>query len=64
MKKKVLTLFFFITTFVSAGGWLIHWVGTAALAKYMSDKGYMPPSNEEMKACCTYVWKRIFHIPN
>lgn len=60
----MLTLFFFATTVVSAVGWMCYWVGAAALAKYMSDKGYMPPSDEEMKAYCTYVWKKLFHVPN
>ena len=60
----MLTLFFVITTFICAVGWLAYWVGSAALAKYILDKGLMPPSDEEMKACCTYVWKKLLHIPN
>ena len=34
----------------------------AALAKYMMDKGYKPPSDKEMKACTVYVWKKLLHI--
>lgn len=60
----MLAAFFLVTTLISACGWLCHWVGSAALAKYMSDKGYMPPSDEEMKVCCAYVWKKLLHIPN
>lgn len=47
---------------ISMFGWLNYWVGSAALAKYMADKGYTPPSDEEMAACCSYVWKKLFHI--
>ncbi len=56
------TLFFAITTIVSLIGMFCFWVGSAALAKYISDKGYTPPSDEEMKACCTYVLKKALHI--
>jgi len=56
------TVFFVATTVVASAGWFCYWVGSAALAKYMTDKGYTPPSDEEMKACCTYVLKKKFHI--
>ena len=42
--------------------WLSCWVGNAALVKYMLDKGYTPPSDEEMKACCMYAWEKVLHI--
>lgn len=58
----MITVFFITTTIIASIGWLTYWAGSAALAKYMADKGYTPPSDEEMKACCTYVWKKIFHI--
>lgn len=58
----MITAFFVLTTIISSIGWLCYWVGSAALAKYMMDKGYTPPSDEEMKACSTYVLKRILHI--
>ncbi len=57
-----MTIFFVITTIIASIGWLLYWVGSAALAKYMIDKGYTLPSDEEMKTCCTYVWKKILHI--
>lgn len=44
----MLTLFLFIALIICAIGWLLYWVGAAALAKYMMDKGYTPPSDEEM----------------
>ena len=58
----LVTMILTITTIISALGWLNYWVGSAALAKYILDKGYTPPSDDEMKACCTYVWKKLFHI--
>jgi hypothetical protein len=57
-----LTLLFVLTTIICAVGWLTYWVGSAALAKYMMDKGYTPPSENEMKECSTYVWKKLLHI--
>lgn len=53
----MVTAFFIGTTIISLVGCLFHWIGSAALAKYMIDKGYKPPSDEEMKACCVYVIK-------
>lgn len=51
-----------ITTIISTLGFLVYWAGSAALVKYMVEKGYTPPSDEEMKACCAYVWKKLLHI--
>lgn len=53
---------FFFTTIVSSVGWLCYWVASAALTKYIKDKGYAPPSDEEMKACCSYVLKKLLHV--
>lgn len=58
----MITGVFVITTVISCFGWLNYWVGVAALSKYMADKGYMPPSNEEMKTCCSYVLKKLFRV--
>lgn len=58
----MLIALFIVTTIVCGIGWLVYWVGAAALAKYMLDKGYTPPSDEEMKACCMYVWRKLLHI--
>ncbi|MCX4268494.1 MAG: hypothetical protein OSJ62_07490 [Lachnospiraceae bacterium] len=43
-------------------GWLTCWVGSAALVRYMMDKGYMLPSEEEMQAYSKYVWEKLLHI--
>lgn len=58
----MVTAFFIGTTIISSVGCLAYWVGSAALAKYIIDKGYKPPSDEEMKAYCVYVIKKILHI--
>lgn len=58
----MITMFLLATTVVSSIGWLSYWVGTAALAKYMTDKGCPPPSDEEMEACCSYVWRKLLHL--
>lgn len=58
----MVTVFLLTTTVVSSIGWLSYWVGSAALAKYMMDKGYPTPSDEEMKECCSYVWRKLLHI--
>lgn len=39
-----------VAVVVCAFNWLNRWVACAALAKYMFDKGYTPPSDEEVKA--------------
>lgn len=50
---------FAVAIIVCAFGWLNRWVATAALVKYMLDKGYAAPSDEELKVCCVYVWKKL-----
>lgn len=41
---------------------MAYWAGVAALTKYMMDKGYRLPSDEEMKECSLYVWRKLLHI--
>lgn len=60
--NKMIAVFLAGTTAICGAGWLICWVASAALAKYMTDKGYKLPSNNEMKNCCNYVWEHLFHI--
>lgn len=59
---EMLTVILFITTIICAFGWLICRVTTMALIKYLSDKGYTPPSDEETKACCKYALRKLLHI--
>ena len=54
-----MAIVFLVTTVICAIGWLCYWVASAALAKYMLDKGYTPPSDKEMKACSMYVWNQL-----
>lgn len=43
-------------------GWLSCWCSSAALVRFMIDKGYTPPSDEEAKAYSAYVLKKFLHI--
>ncbi len=47
---------------VCAFQWLLCRVGTMALVKYLMDKGYDPPSDEELHTCTLYAWKKLLHI--
>lgn len=58
----MVTAFFIGTTISSLVGCLFYRIGIAVLVKYIIDKGYKPPSDEEMKACCVCVIKKILHI--
>ena len=58
----MLTAILAITTIVCAIGWLTRWVACAALMKHMSDKNYTPPTDEESKTCCMWVWKKMLHV--
>lgn len=55
----MLAIIFIITTFICAVGWLVQKVSCLALAKYMLDKGYTPPSDEEAETCARYVWNQL-----
>lgn len=57
-----MTVVFAITTGIFALGWLNSWVARAALVKYMLDKNYTPPTDEETKACAMWAWKKVLHI--
>lgn len=46
---------------ICAFGWLNSWVARAALIKYMTEKNTLP-SEEEMKACLIWTWKRVLKI--
>lgn len=58
----MLAVLLFIATVICAINWLRYWVSALALTKYMLDKGCLPPSDEEIRACCEYVWKKLLHI--
>lgn len=44
---------------VCAVGWLASWVGNAAIAKWIIDKGYTPPTDEELSECASYVMENM-----
>lgn len=47
------------TNIICALGWVNSWVARASLAKYILDKNYTPPSDEEARACAAYVWSKL-----
>ena len=53
-EKEMLTIFFIGTTIIASVGWLCYWVGSAALAKYINDKGYTPSFHHQMGAYNLY----------
>lgn len=55
----MLTILFAVTTGICAFGWLNSWVARAAIIKFLLDKKYTPPTDDEAKACAEYVWKKL-----
>lgn len=47
---------------VCALQWLLCKVGTMALVRYLMDKGYDLPSDEELHTYTLSVWKKLMHI--
>ncbi len=60
--REMVLVFLFVTTIISSIGWLCCWVASATLVKYIKDRSYTPPSDKEMKECCSYVLKKLLHI--
>lgn len=58
----MLTVILVISTAVCAYGWVKNSIGLAALAKYIIDKDYTLPTEEESKACAMYAWKKMLHL--
>lgn len=58
----MLTVILLIVAVIALIGWLSCWCSSAALVKFMIDKGYTPPSDEEAKAYSTYALKKFLHI--
>lgn len=56
----MLTAFFVVTTAVCAIGWLVTRIAANALVLYIKEKGYMPPSEDETKACVKRVVTEMF----
>ena len=45
-------------------GWLVYWAACATLIKYMEKKGVPTPTDEEIRKCSAYVWRKLLHIKN
>ena len=58
----ILIVILAITSVVCAAGWLCQWVGSAALAIFMLEKQYTPPTDAELRMCISRVWLRLLHI--
>lgn len=55
----MLEIGFLIATIICAIGWIKYYIGALTLIYYMTSKDYILPSKNEMKACSTYVVKRL-----
>lgn len=58
----MLTWIFLISTIVCAAGCLKYCVATRALVKYIIDKNYTPPSDEEIVMCSKWVIRKMFVV--
>ena len=58
----MVTVILLAISIVCAIGWLVSWVGSAALAKWIIDKGYTSPTDVEMSQCVNYVWRKLLRI--
>lgn len=56
------TAIFVVIAAICAIGWLVNWVGNAALGKWIIDKGHTPPTDKELGDCVTYVWRQLLRI--
>lgn len=59
MIASVLAMIFAVSTVVCAMGWLIQKASCIALVKYLHDKNYTPPTDEETATCLRYAWGQI-----
>lgn len=50
----------FIALSICAIKWASHYLGNLSLLHYMTTKGYLLPTDKEMKACSEHVAKRLF----
>lgn len=47
---------------ISGIGWLKTNIGLHAVILYLLSKGYTPPTDTELRACCEVVVKRMFGL--
>lgn len=43
-------------------GWLKNRIGLQAMILYLLSKGYTPPADAELRACCEVAVKRMFGL--
>ena len=51
-----------LSTIVCAAGCFVNSVASYALVKYMKDKGYSLPTEEEINSCSAWALKKVLHI--
>lgn len=51
---------FFITTIVCGAGWLSRYISVLAIVYYIEKKGYIQPSDEEIRECTLEAAKHLF----
>ena len=54
------TMIFATTTVICAIGWIVWYVSTLAMTYYIKKKGYIQPSEEEMKECILFVVRHLW----
>lgn len=47
---------------VCAAGWFFNHVAVSALACYMKEKGYTPPTDAELRACTRRAILKTLHL--
>lgn len=49
-------------TMVCAAGWFFSWMSTRILLCFMREKGYTPPTREELRACSRKTVEKTFTV--
>lgn len=57
-----MTIFLIAIAAISGIGWLKTNLGLHAVILYLLSKGYTPPTDTELRACCEVVVKRMFGL--
>lgn len=47
---------------VCAAGWFFSWLSTRILLCFMREKGYTPPTREELRACSRKTVEETFKV--
>lgn len=57
-----MTIFLIAIAVVCGFGWLKTNISLHAVILYLLSKGYTPPTDAELRACCEVVVKRMFGL--